>query len=167
MQNKLFLFFVLISFSSIGNAQIIGLQKNGTDRLFQFRLPKLISFDYQTDSGVTNIEANAVKYEFPFMELRNKQNSIQIDVRKINKLKYKSRIAGLYYLGAFTTSLFSITVIVTTLIDHSNATEVASMLTLACFPASLSYIQLYLADRKFNTKKKWSFVNPRESSKTK
>ena len=112
MKNKLLIFFVLISLAIIANAQLIGLQKNGTERVYHFKLPKFVSFDYQTDSGMTHIEAKAINYDFPILELINKQNTIQIDVRKISKLNYKSRIAGLYYIGAFTTSLFSITIMI-------------------------------------------------------
>jgi hypothetical protein len=153
----------LINFS-LSYCQKVELKKNGTERIYHFRLPKFITLDYQTDSGLLHIEAKAIKYDFPLMTIMEHKKTIKIDVRKINKLEYNSRISVLYYIGAITTSIITLSILPPLFFGRNSLEDSFGIIILACIPASLSYLQLYEADRKFNTKSKWSFVNPKENN---
>ncbi|NDC30788.1 MAG: hypothetical protein EBZ58_07640 [Bacteroidetes bacterium] len=162
--NRVFLLLILLLNVSILYCQKVGLKKNGTERIYHFRLPKFITLDYQTDSGLLHIEAKAIKYDFPLMTIMEHKKTINIDVRKIYKLEYNSRISGLYYIGSITTSIITLSIIPPLFFSRNSLEDSFGIIILACIPASLSYLQLYEADRKFNTKNKWSFVNPKENN---
>ena len=162
--NSVFLVLMLLLNVSIIYCQKVGLKKNGTERIYHFRLPKFIALDYQTDSGLLHIEAKAINYTFPNMTITEHKKTINIDVRKINKLDYNSRISGLYYIGAITTSIITLSFLPPLFLSRNSLEDSFEIILLACIPASLSYLQLYEANRKFNTKNKWSFVNPKENN---
>ena len=106
--NSYILVLIFLLNFSLSYCQKVELKKNGTQRIYQFRLPKYITLDYQTDSGILHIEAKAINYKFPLMTIMEHKKTTNIDVRKINKLEYNSRIAGLYYIGAITTSIITL-----------------------------------------------------------
>jgi hypothetical protein len=162
--NRVFLLLILLINVSILYCQKVGLKKNGTERIYQFRLPKFIALEYQTDSGLLHIEAKAIKYDFPLMTIIEHKKTINIDVRKINKLEYNSRISVLYYFGAITTSIITLSILSPLFLSRNSLENSFEIILFACIPASLNYLQLYEADRKFNTKNKWSFFNPKENN---
>ncbi len=159
MKNNSYILVIIFLLNfSLSYCQKVELKKNGTQRIYQFRLPKYITLDYQTDSGILHIEAKAINYKFPLMTIMEHKKTTNIDVRKINKLEYNSRIAGLYYIGAITTSIITLSFLPPLFLSRNSLEDSFEIILFACIPASLSYLQLYEADRKFNTKNKWSFV---------
>lgn len=102
---------IVLLFAVIGQsifAQEIVLQKNGTTKTYQFSLPKRITFEYKTDSGIVTINAKVIRYEFPYLTIKKKKDTTSIDVRNITTLYYTTRIAGLYYVGGTLIAIFAI-----------------------------------------------------------
>lgn len=133
-------------------SQEVVLQKNGTAKTFQFSLPKRITLEYKTDSGIVTIYAKAIRYEFPFLTIKKNKDITTVDVRKITTLYYTSRIAGLYYIGGTAITLFCIPIVVISI--KEKIYEAAFFFTL---PLALTYIQYREANRTFDTQRKWHF----------
>lgn len=146
---------IVLLFAFIGQsifAQEVILQKNGTTKTYQFSLPKRITFEYKTDSGMITIKAKAILYEFPYLTIKKNKNTTIVDVRKITTLYYTSRIAGLYYVGGTAIALFCIPIVVISMKERIY--EAAFFFTL---PLALTYIQYREANRTFDTQQKWHF----------
>lgn len=133
-------------------SQEVVLQKNGTAKTFQFSLPKRITLEYKTDSGIVTIYAKAIRYEFPFLTIKINKDTTTVDVRKITTLYYTSRIAGLYYIGGTAIALFCIPIVVISI--KEKIYEAAFFFTM---PLALTYIQYREANRTFDTQQKWHF----------
>lgn len=146
---------IVLLFTVIGQsifAQEVILQKNGTVKTYQFSLPKRITFEYKTDSGIVTIYAKAIRYEFPYLTIKKKKDSATVDVRKITTLYYTSRIAGLYYVGGFFTTLISATMLIPAV-----KLRIYELYLFSLIPISLTYIQYREANRTFDTQQKWHF----------
>jgi len=146
---------IVLLFAVIGQsifAQEIVLQKNGTTKTYQFSLPKRITFEYKTDSGIMTINAKAIRYEFPYLTIKKKKDTTSIDVRNITTLYYTSRIAGLYYVGGTLIAIFAIPFTIISIKERIY--EAAFFFTL---PLALTYIQYREANRTFDTQQKWHF----------
>lgn len=148
-------FLIVFLFVATGQsifAQEVILQKNGTTKTYQFSLPKRITFEYKTDSGMITIKAKAIRYEFPFLTIKKNKDITTVDVRKITTLYYTSRIAGLYYVGGTAIALFCIPIVVISM--KEKIYEAVFFFTL---PLTLTYIQYREANRTFDTQQKWHF----------
>lgn len=146
---------IVLLFAVIGQsifAQDVVLQKNGTNKTYQFSLPKKITFEYKTDSGMITIKAKAIRYEFPFLTIKKNKDTTTVDVRKITTLYYTSRIAGLYYVGGTLIAIFAIPFTIISI--KEKIYEAAFFFTL---PLALTYIQYREANRTFDTQQKWHF----------
>ena len=106
---------------------------------------KNISIQYKTDTGIVSFKGKTSDYEFPYLVLKRKNDSIVIDVRRIEKIRFASSTITLNYVGAVITANITITLIANRLIEF------------AIIPATLSFVLIASAHRKLNTKTEWHF----------
>jgi len=156
MLNKIpFLIFLLL-YSGKSDAQEIRLQKNNTNSTLNILLPKKVSIEYNTDTGIKIIKAEAIAYSFPYLTVMKKRDTIIIDVKNITGINYHPTVAPLYYLMTFPVTLFSVAFTAVAFIDPKESGFIVPFL----MGTSLGYLDYYLfthAHRKLNTKTKWSF----------
>lgn len=155
MLNKIFL--LLLFFLSVTlNAQEIKLQKNNMYSALTIDLPKKMHVIYNKDGSIKKIKAKAIDYSFPYLTVLKKKDTIRIDVRNIIGINYHPAVAPLYYLMLFPVTLFSVAFTGVAFADPVESGFIVPFI----FGTGLGYLDYYLfthANRKLDTKTKWSF----------
>jgi len=155
MSNKLLLFMVFFLANFIANAQYIKLEKmNSLDRI-SIKTPKKLIIKYQTDSGITKIKGKALSYQFPYLTiLKNKKDTLTLNVKNIVFVRNHSNfITTLLYAAAFETSLISFAFFM----DAGYSGNVIAYWLISASAGTLTYYELKSANKRYNTKTKWSF----------
>ena len=156
MLNRLHLLFLFCLVSFCVSAQMIRLQKNGTLKTIELHLHEKYSILYKSDAGLVSYKGKASDYDFPYLVLKRKSDTIVIDVRKIEEIRFTSDVLPLCYIGIFLNTDLSIALFsdaVTNSVTHSNYKE----LSLILIPTSITYLLIKAAYRKLNTKTEWHF----------
>jgi hypothetical protein len=154
MLNK-FLFFILLTSCCFNlNGQTITLEKNNSLDKIKIKLPKNLILKYQTDSGLIKIKGNVLKYQFPYLTVLKKNDTLKIDVKSISLVRVHSNFTtSLLYTGSFVTSLLSFAFFM----DAGQSGDVLVYLIASASFVKLTSYQLKSANKIYNTKTKWSF----------
>jgi len=163
MRNKLFfiLLFCLFSFrvnaqvTRLQRAQIIPLQKNGTLKTYKLSHNKKLSLIYKSDTGLISYKGKISNYKFPYLSLKRKADTIIIDVRKIEEIRFTSPHLVSHYIAAFLTANLTIGLISNVIVEDFGTSYLQFFY--AIIPTTLAYICINTGYRKFNTKTEWSF----------
>jgi hypothetical protein len=155
MLNKLLVFIVLILFSIISNAQNIALEKQNSLDKIAIKTPKKLILKFQTDSGIIKIKCKTLSYQFPYLTIVNdKKDTLILNVKNIVFLrKHSNFITTLLYMGAFETSLISFAFFM----DAKYSDNAIAYWLISATAGTLTYYQLKSANKRYNTKTKWSF----------
>ena len=154
MRNKLHFLLSFCILSFFANAQIIRLQKNATLNAVELKHNKKISLIYKSDKGLVSFKGKVYNYKFPFLYIKNKKDTLVIDVRKVEEIKFTSPNIALYYIGAFLPAVITIGLISGGMfVDGGYSISTA----FAIIPGSLTYLIIKSGHRKLNTKTEWSF----------
>jgi len=154
MLNK-FLFFILLTSCCFNlNGQTITLEKNNSLDKIKIKLPKNLILKYQTDSGLIKIKGTVLKYQFPYLTVLKKNDTLKIDVKSISLVRVHSNFTtSLLYTGSFVTSLLSFAFFM----DAGQSGDVLVYLIASASFVKLTSYQLKSANKIYNTKTKWSF----------
>jgi hypothetical protein len=154
MLNKLLFFILFTSNCFILNGQTITLEKNNSLDKIEIKIPKKLIFKYQTDSGLIKIKGNVLKYQFPYLTVLKKNDTLKIDVKSISLVKIHSNYTtSLLYTGSFLTSLLSFAFFM----DAGQSGDVLVYLIASASFGKLTSYQLKSVNKIYNTKTKWSF----------
>ncbi|MEI7978708.1 MAG: hypothetical protein WCI53_07670 [Bacteroidota bacterium] len=154
MLNK-FLFFILLTSCCFNlNGQTITLEKNNSLDKIKIKIPKNLILKYQTDSGLIKIKGNVLKYQFPYLTVLKKNDTLKIDVKSISLVRVHSNFTtSLLYTGSFVTSLLSFAFFM----DAGQSGDVLVYLIASASFVKLTSYQFKSANKIYNTKTKWSF----------
>lgn len=139
----------------IANAQFIKLEKmNSLDKIAIKTTKKLI-LNFQTDSGIIKIKGKALSYQFPYLTiLINKKDTLTLNLKNIVFVRNHSNfITTLLYAAAFETSLISFAFFM----DAGYSGNVIAYWLISASAGTLTYYELKSANKRYNTKTKWSF----------
>src|SRR6185312_3220201 len=83
------------------DAQIVTLQKNNSLKTTILDPSKRISLDYKSDSCLIVYKGRINDYMFPYLVLRRKNDTLVLDVRRIERMRFTSNTLSLNYIGIF------------------------------------------------------------------
>lgn len=155
MLNKLLVFIVFFLFNSILNAQFITLEKQNSLDKIAVKMSKKLILKYQTDSGIIKIKGKSLSYQFPYLTIvKDKKDTLILNVKNIVFLRNHSNfVTTLLYLGAFESSLISFAFFM----DARYSGNAMAYWLISASAGTLTYYQLKSANKRYNTKTKWSF----------
>ena len=153
MLSKLHLFFLFVLFSVFAEAQNIRLQKNETLKKREIKLCKGILIEYSNAGTMKIVSGKAFRYEFPFLFLKTKSDTLQVDVRNIKSIGIHHQLEALNVTGAilapFITTLF--------LLDIASGVAFPLEKILFLPGGVLSYYCIKAWPHRYNTETEWSF----------
>jgi hypothetical protein len=132
------------------------LHKNGYFKITEITISKKIDIKYYMNDSIIALKGIAYKYVFPFIYLKNKNDSFVIDVRTIEEINCKSSFFYMKCFGVFLTGSISILVLTASL-KRPNISSSLEFLGGSLIPITFSYLLYNDAFKKYNTKTDWSF----------
>ncbi|MCF8429119.1 MAG: hypothetical protein K9G64_03220 [Bacteroidia bacterium] len=155
MLNKIMLFIVLFLANIIANAQYITLEKNNSLDKIVIKTPKKLILNYQTDSGIIKIKGKVLSYQFPYLTIvKIKKDTLILNLKNIVFLRNHTNFATtLLYAAAFETSLISFAFFM----DARYSGNAIAYWLISASAGTLTYYELKSANKRYNTKTKWSF----------
>lgn len=136
----------------------IRMQKNNTFRSARIKVTKKMKITFVTDSGKVNYAGRAFKYEFPYLYFKRPNDTLIVDVRKIEQLKCTAE----NYIANFLVAIYPFGVLSGVFIDKAltpnEPYKRVFFITMAVLPIPLMYLLIDNAFRNYNTKSVWSFT---------
>jgi hypothetical protein len=149
MRNKIILFLAFSMISFCMSAQNIQMQKNGTIKKKEIKLPKRLIIEYKDSGIIKSANGKVFRYKFPYLFMKTKNDTLKVDVRNIITLAHY-HIPGRVFALIITplAALASTT-------DVVNGSPVETILVVAC--GVIFYETLHSLPLKFGTEENWSF----------
>jgi hypothetical protein len=162
MLNKIVILFFLLLFHFNVKAQDIILLENGTLETKVIKLKKRPTLIYHKNNKKIKLTKRLVKYEFPYLYYKEKNDTLKIDVRVIEKVKVNSSLDFITYpLGGFFGFYGYGFTLSSILIKDLRR---PSVFFLGAFCSFLSYTLIHNSQRRYDTKEKWSFIEQKKDT---
>jgi len=140
------------------NAQFIKLTKNGTMTTKKLKLPKAIQIEYRKDSSLIYFSGKAFKYEFPYLFIVKRKDTLVVDVRRVERISFISPYSYVNYLMAFIPTVLTVGLASEALFgNYYTHTIQYDELLFSLYPGAMSFLLINGTFKNLNTKTEWSF----------